>query len=336
VREYHASYEWEFDPEDWNNTAAAIYRFAREGGNRVLDLGSGPGLVSSHLKTTDGKDVTCLDNDESRLRSAKERGIEHTILGNLEVADWTTPLAGETFDVIIIADVLEHLVHPGEVLRLILHRGLLAPGGFLVVSIPNAAHEAIVAELLTGRFRYRETGLLDSTHLRFFTKDTFFELCERHGFLVTKLHRTKRALEETEFSSVRSDLAPEVRARLSQSPESQTYQFVARVDPWTDAPVLAELRQRIDTLTQDLDALNKEAERARADEERAGRELDDALQRFREEIQRVRQDAAGVQRRLETVYASRTWKFRSMLAKAWKAASHPGMLKSRIRRRSGP
>jgi 2-polyprenyl-3-methyl-5-hydroxy-6-metoxy-1,4-benzoquinol methylase len=328
LREYHASYEWEFNPEDSNSTAAAIYQFAREGGGRVLDLGSGPGLVSSHLKTINGRHVTCVDNDKERLRAAEERGVDRTILGDLGGDDWTTSISSEAFDVIILADVLEHLVHPGDVLRLIQDHSLLAPGGFLVVSIPNAAHEAIVAELLIGRFRYRETGLLDSTHLRFFTKETLFELCERQGFLVTRLHRIKRALEETEFSAVRMELDPEVRARLSRAPESQTYQFVARVEPWTDAPVLADLRQRIDALTQEVDVAHKEAESARVDEEHASRELAVGLQRFREEMVRVRQDASSANSRLQNVYASRTWKIRSFFARAWKT------LKGRTRRRN--
>ena len=165
-------------PTAENNTAAAIYRRARKGGSRVLDLGSGPGIVSSHLETVDGKSVTCVDSDPDLLAVAAGRGVGRTVVANLDDERWSDTLAGEQFDVVILADVLEHLYDPGRVLDVLRESSLIAPGGYLIVSIPNASHKGTLAELVSGNFTYRPTGLLDETHIRFFTLNSFRALIE--------------------------------------------------------------------------------------------------------------------------------------------------------------
>ena len=90
-------------------------------------------------------------------------------------------------DCVIFADVLEHLVDPWAAVRQA--REMLAPGGALVVSIPNVLHHAVVKDLLRGRFDYRDAGVLDRTHLRFFTAATARELVEQAGFRVERMER---------------------------------------------------------------------------------------------------------------------------------------------------
>ncbi|MGA9596185.1 MAG: methyltransferase, partial [Acidimicrobiia bacterium] len=67
-----ADYEYSFDPDEPNNTAAAVYRLARGGGPKVLDLGSGPGIVAGYLTAHDGKQVTCVDDSADALAAARE------------------------------------------------------------------------------------------------------------------------------------------------------------------------------------------------------------------------------------------------------------------------
>ena len=69
-----AAYEYSFDPDEQNNTAASVYRFASAGGSRVLDLGSGSGIVASYLATHDGKQVTCLDKSAQAVAAARAGG----------------------------------------------------------------------------------------------------------------------------------------------------------------------------------------------------------------------------------------------------------------------
>ncbi|MFO1186414.1 MAG: methyltransferase domain-containing protein [Alphaproteobacteria bacterium] len=84
------------------------------------------------------------------------------------------------FDCILCLDVLEHLVDPWRVVGAL--HGQLAPGGVIVASIPNVQHHSVVRALMTGGWRYDpEGGLLDETHLRFFTRSTAIELMTSSG-----------------------------------------------------------------------------------------------------------------------------------------------------------
>jgi SAM-dependent methyltransferase len=326
VSERDPTYEYAFDPTSKNDTAAAVYRFARDGGTRVLDLGSGPAIVSSHLKREDGKDVTCVDNSTERLAAARERGITRLIEADLESAAWSDAIDGESFDVIILADVLEHLREPEVLLRLIRERGLLAEGGRLVVSIPNIAHEAVAAELLSGRFRYREAGLLDATHVHFFTYDSFVNLLGREGYVVTRLHRTTIPLERTEMASLAAELSAEVRELLTTMPEGRTYQFVACAEPAGEALELSRLQGRLRQAEQDRDRVAGDAELQKV------RHADEG-DRLRDQITTLRAQNRALKGKLERTYASKSWRYGRGLARVGRAVAHPWRtVTSRLRR----
>jgi 2-polyprenyl-3-methyl-5-hydroxy-6-metoxy-1,4-benzoquinol methylase len=82
-----------------------------------------------------------------------------------------------TFDCIIFGDILEHLLDPWETLRR--YRTLLDPAGVVIASIPNIGHISVILNLIRGRWEYGERGLLDSTHLRFFTRRSMIELFQK-------------------------------------------------------------------------------------------------------------------------------------------------------------
>ena len=246
-------YEYDFDPSEQNNTAAAVYRHARDGGDLILDLGSGPGIVAAHLVKADGKEVVCVDKSVAALDSAQSRGVDTVIEADLEEPGWVAALPRNEFDTIILADVLEHLVEPAALLQTIAEKRLLAPDGRLVVSIPNAGHEAVLAELIKGRFTYQDTGLLDSSHLRFFTLASLRELLERTGFFVTVVERTKRTAEQTSLAAGDAVLPAELRDLvLAAADEAQTYQFIVTAR-WADAAAeLAEVRQALQSARAEL------------------------------------------------------------------------------------
>lgn len=275
-----SAYEYPFDPDEPNNTAASVFRLARQGGTRVLDLGSGPGIVAGALAHLADKEVTCVDAEDRSLEAAAERGVQRTIAADLTGPTWREKLAGEQFDVIILADVLEHLVHPGELLSQIRDRELLASDGHLVISFPNASHIAILALLATGDFPYRPAGLLDETHLRFFTLTSMRRMLEEHGFGINRIRRTTRRLAQTGFADVALRLSPDaLRALHEQHDEADTFQYVLRVQPLVAAETVAlrdevqRLRRRARKLEQQRrQALNKR-DAARADAEELGRRL---------------------------------------------------------------
>lgn len=150
-------------------------------GSRVLDVGCATGYLGAALAER-GCLVWGLDRDPAALRQARGRYRDLRVI-DLEEAD-RLPWPERYFDVIIGADILEHLRDPGRALRL-LHR-YLQPEGRAIVSVPNVAHLSVRIPLLFGRFRYGETGILDRTHLRLFTFKTARELVESCGFRVER------------------------------------------------------------------------------------------------------------------------------------------------------
>ncbi|WCB91940.1 Ubiquinone biosynthesis O-methyltransferase, mitochondrial [Baekduia alba] len=155
-------------------------------GARVLDVGCATGYLAAELGrrgcTVDGIE---FDPDAAEQARAHCRAV---VVGDLEApfthAEVERMLAGVKPDVIICADVLEHLRDPWSVLGWL--AALLPPEGKAIISIPNIAHWTARRALLRGRFAYADYGLFDRTHLRFFTRDSARELARRAGFSVLR------------------------------------------------------------------------------------------------------------------------------------------------------
>jgi predicted TPR repeat methyltransferase len=99
----------------------------------------------------------------------------------------------EVFDFVVYADVLEHLVDPADVLKK--SKVLLENDGILIISVPNVAHLWVRLQLLMGQWNYTERGILDKTHLRFFTRKSITKLLEENGFEILMLKVTPIPLE---------------------------------------------------------------------------------------------------------------------------------------------
>lgn len=193
-------------------------------GARVLDLGTGSGALGKYLRqhahcTVDG--VT-INEQEAALARPHYRRVE---VADLDHPQWIAAFAGEHYDFIICADVLEHLKQPETALQAC--RQLLAPGGRVLISIPNAAYCGLVAELMQGDFAYRQEGLLDRTHLRFFTRRSLKRFLGEHGWEVESLQTIDRALPESEFKVPFDQLPPAVARYLLAIPDAAAYQLIA-------------------------------------------------------------------------------------------------------------
>jgi methionine biosynthesis protein MetW len=156
-------------------------------GSRVLETGCANGRFSRVL-VEHGCRVVGVELDSGAAAEARVV-CEQVIVGDLEDPDVRKQIPG-SFDVILFGDVLEHLVRPWQVLSDL--RANLSIGGSVVVSIPNIAHWDTRMNLLRGRFNYEDQGLLDGTHLRFFTHRTARELLEQTGYRVVKESRVGR------------------------------------------------------------------------------------------------------------------------------------------------
>jgi SAM-dependent methyltransferase len=147
----------------------------------VLDVACGSGVHGSELKRLYGHRVVGVDLSAASIGKAKTR------LAEAYVADITRPelyplFSPARFDIIVLSDILEHVGNPLDVVAR--HLPLLAPGGYLLVSLPNIAIWNVRFELLFGRFEYRDTGTLDRTHMRFFTRRSLGRFLSEAGLAV--------------------------------------------------------------------------------------------------------------------------------------------------------
>jgi len=152
-----------------------IRRFARKGG-RLADLGAAGGELGEAVRDHFGRTFG-FEYEIANLPALRDR-FDSAVICDLEKLK---RLPGNV-DAIVAADVLEHLRDAPALLRLI--RDALAPGGRVFVSVPNIANITVRIGLLFGVFQYRERGILDNTHLRFYTLGTIRQEIENAGFRI--------------------------------------------------------------------------------------------------------------------------------------------------------
>jgi 2-polyprenyl-3-methyl-5-hydroxy-6-metoxy-1,4-benzoquinol methylase len=196
-------------------------------GKNVLEVGCASGVQSKVFKDVLGCSVTGIEINEEAAKEARQY-CKEVIVGDIEQIDFEELLKDRKFDIVIFSDVLEHLKNPSRALEKV--NPLLADDGYVVASIPNIAHSAVVYQLMKGHFDYRDYGLLDDTHIRFFTKKTIYQTFERAGFAVCNLDRVICRPDETEFNVTAE--TEEDRTVLNyiaaNNPESNTYQFIVK------------------------------------------------------------------------------------------------------------
>lgn len=149
----------------------------------MLEIGPASGYLSRCFVEA-GCSVTGIEVDEALARCAQQPGVK-VICGSVEDEEVLRKVQA-TFDVVVLADVLEHLRRPEQ--TLLRMRDFLNPGGYAVVSLPNIANWKTRVALLFGRFDYRDEGILDRTHLRFFTKRSAEAMIREAGYEVLEFH----------------------------------------------------------------------------------------------------------------------------------------------------
>jgi SAM-dependent methyltransferase len=178
---------YEFKPDRYSSHSL-IVRWLGGGDSRlVLDVGAADGLLARPLAEA-GWRVVGIERDPIAAQ-AGARWCERMVVANL---DREVPELGGPFDAIVYGDVLEHLAEPLNVLTEL--NRLLAPGGFVLISVPNVAHFVIRLSLLGGRFDYLDRGILDHTHLRFFTERSVRALVADAGLVVERFAATPAPL----------------------------------------------------------------------------------------------------------------------------------------------
>jgi SAM-dependent methyltransferase len=194
---------------------------------RVLDVGCGPGWLAQALRDRGhhvvGVDMVAYDGVDQRT--------DHFICADLDAGLPTD--TGEPFDVVIAADVLEHVRDSERLLRDLVSR--LADGGVVLASVPNISHWYPRTRIALGFFGYDQRGILDRTHLRFFTRRSFVQLVGRTGLTVNSTRHTGLPFDAVGLggrSGIAGRVARKVDALLVQAwPTMFAYQFVFELRP---------------------------------------------------------------------------------------------------------
>src|ERR1041385_563151 len=294
-------------------------------GSRVLEFGPATGYMSRALRERLGATVIGVELNAEAAHQA-EPYLERVLIGDAEELDLEAELGGERFDAVLFADVLEHLREPAKPLQRA--RPFVGEGGVVIASIPNIAHASVRLSLLGGSFRYREQGLLDETHLRFFTREGIQDLFESSGYLITQWLRRRIEVEESEIP-VPQTVPEEARVWATGDPEATTYQFVVCAVPSDAASQLHAWRTKLGEARAELEELRPlaaEIEVLRTELEELGSPRAAAaelasLRRAHEVLQRrlIAERAAfaqGIAAVEEYVYGSRSWRYTAPMRKA--------------------
>lgn len=197
-------------------------------GSRVLDVGTADGHPVVEVLRTRGCRIWGVEIDEAAARQAAPL-CEQMVTGNVEDVDLQATFGEQRFDVILCLDVLEHLVNPARTLQRL--TGLLATGGQVVLSLPNVSHAAVRLQLLGGHFTYTDTGLLDSTHLRFFDRDGVDRLLQEADCVAIERLAVYREPHETEIALDLDDIPPSVMDQVRADPDSRVFQWIVVTAP---------------------------------------------------------------------------------------------------------
>lgn len=217
----HSKYDFDLDMENPNSLSLIINQIKRN--STILEFGPANGRMTKYLKEALDCKVYLVEIDEAAGKEAFQYG-EDLVIDDIETYSWCERYEDIRFDYITFADVLEHLHNPREVI--VKAKRLLKPEGSIILSVPNMSHNSVLISLLNHDFEYTETGLLDNTHIHFFTKNSLENMMNEAGLIVTKRLATYAPVGSTEIP-VHNDMVQGIDASFWKTRKyGEIYQFV--------------------------------------------------------------------------------------------------------------
>lgn len=211
--------------------------------SRVLEVGPAIGTLTKNL--TENKscivDIVELDYDSGKMASVFANisciGNEE---GDLEKEYWYQRLKSELqYDYIVVLDVLEHLHYPTALLKKL--KSLLLNDGEILVSIPNIAHNSVLINLLNNRFNYTTVGLLDNTHLHFFTYESIIEMLDECNLIANKKSCIQISVSDNEIKNNYYEVPIEIEEYLRTRPLADVYQFLFHIQLKKQSDLIKEI-----------------------------------------------------------------------------------------------
>jgi len=161
-----------------NSSNSIIFNLVRNG-EHVLDVGCADGYLAERFTKEKHCEVVGIELDPDMAIRAKKH-CKKVFSGDVEELD--IPYPENYFDAIIFGDILEHTKDPKK--TIIKYKKFLATNGRIIISLPNIAFWSVRLKLLFGNFNYQDCGILDKTHLKFYTIKTAKELCKECGLRI--------------------------------------------------------------------------------------------------------------------------------------------------------
>ncbi len=223
-------YEFKLKTDEVNDSHMGLARRIIPG-ESILELGCSSGYLSRFLKEDLGCYVVGVDIDQEALHEAAQF-CDQAFVADLDDPRWLELIAGEKFDTILCADVLEHLKNPVAVLANL--KAYLNPKGRILASIPNIAHASIRLELLQGHFDYESLGILDDTHLHFYTMDGCITMFMQAGYqcydIAFSIHDLADEVIDACLEQVGLVISEQAREHF-HAPDARAYQYIIEAVP---------------------------------------------------------------------------------------------------------
>jgi 2-polyprenyl-3-methyl-5-hydroxy-6-metoxy-1,4-benzoquinol methylase len=227
MKEERHNYEYDFDPSSETAPANVVRMVGKN--KRVLEIGCGPGSITKVLAQQENCQITGLELDLEAIKIVTPYCV-HVMQADLNSSDWPNLVNDiENFDVIVAADVLEHLYDPWKALQRMVP--LINANGYIVISLPHVGHAAVMSCLINGDFEYRDWGLLDRTHIRFFGLKNIEALFTQANLKIIEVKYVTTQPEETEFAASWSKLSSSLQDTLMNCKDSEVYQVVVKAVP---------------------------------------------------------------------------------------------------------
>ena len=266
-------------------------------GKTVLELGPATGRVTRVLSER-GCRVVAVEQDGT-MAPKLERYCSRVIVGDVERLSLEEVFGEQRFDVILAGDFFEHLAHPLELLREL--KRYLSEEGYVVASIPNIAHGSVRLSLLQGKFEYKDTGILDRTHLRFFTLESILHLFTDAGFAIVDVQRVRQdPFREPYIDRPPLDhpeLSPELKRLIEEDPDAATVQFVVKAFPVNSRAAQLHTLLTLQAQVQEKEKTLLNLEKILMDLRNAVQDRDHTVSELKDQIRRM----DGARRERESV-----------------------------------
>jgi len=214
-------YDVELDMESKNSLSIIANNIHPD--SLILEFGPATGRLTKYLKEELNCQVYIVEIDDESYHKALKYA-EDGSCGDMEKYQWAEKFQGLKFDAIIFADVLEHLIYPEKVVAAV--GNFLKKDGKIIASAPNIAHDSIIVNLLEDVFQYNKTGLLDNTHVHFFTYNSLKSLFKNNGFSITIEEATYLNDDIGEFPFGINSINDAQKEVLANHKYGHVYQFV--------------------------------------------------------------------------------------------------------------